>query len=106
MFELHWCTFEEWIIKEADCDTDDLEFVAFFLEYLSNLSKSFVQRDLQTSSELYSKILALEDRLIQLIIKCHEACCSSAFSKLRLMYMDMVQILKKYFHSECAGLWD
>ena len=32
--------------------------------------------------------------------------CTSPTTKLWLMYMDMVMILKRYIHAERAGLWE
>ena len=105
-FELHWRSFHQWLIYKHDEDSGDLQYVALFIENVSNLAKFVSEPNLQTSKELLQTLSKFDERLNRLITQFHESNCSSPTSKFWLMYIDMVQILKRYVHSERAGLWD
>lgn len=106
LFQLHWNTFEQWLIQESDQDTSDLEFIALIRARAANIATAISASDRNAAQTHCREMLELEDRMNDLLTNYHNKACSSPTAKLWLMYMDMVQILKRYIHAERAGLWE
>jgi len=106
LFQLHWNEFEHWLIQESDQCTSDLEFIAVIRARAADIATALCAPDRDAAQRKSREMLELEDRINKLLTNYHDKACSSATSKLWLMYMDMVQILKRYIHAECSVIWE
>jgi hypothetical protein len=95
---LLWEAFEDWLVNESSYSTDDLSTFAVdlsnFCEMMNNKVNPIQSAAVQDSLQNVMKIF---DMFLQQ--------CKSPNSKLWLMYVEMIGIVKRYIYAERAGIW-
>jgi len=101
MFTLHWEAFSRWLINEEK----DLECISMLASNVQLLLDALSEKDVEKASSACADATDQLKEVSQLMAEFDQA-CTSPTTKLWLMYMDMVMILKRYIHAERAGLWE
>jgi hypothetical protein len=103
MFELLWESFERWLLAESR----ELEGLSQLATIIGDIIQALKEKDEEKAasaceSDDTTKILG-EMRLM--LSQFMEIQCTAPTTKLWLMYIETVTILKRYIHSERAGEW-
>ncbi|KAJ8403226.1 hypothetical protein AAFF_G00354430 [Aldrovandia affinis] len=101
MFALHWEVFTKWLITEEK----DLERISVLAINVQLLLDALSEMDVEKASSACADATNQLKELSRLMAEFDEV-CTSPTTKLWLMYMDMVMILKRFIHAEHAGLWE
>jgi len=101
MFALHWEAFERWLVN----DGKDLEFMSTLACNLQLLLDAVSESDAEKAQSACADATDQLKEVSRLMAEFDDT-CTSPTTKLWLMYMDMLMILKRFVHAERAGLWD
>jgi len=101
MFALHWEAFERWLVN----DGKDLEFMSTLACNLQLLLDAVSESDAEKAQSACADATDQLKEVSHLMAEFDDT-CTSPTTKLWLMYMDMLMILKRFVHAERAGLWD
>ena len=99
MFTLHWDAFAKWLIQEEK----DMGYISVLASNLQLLLEALSNNDAAGASSLCDDTTS-QLHEVQLLMTEYNKACTSPTTKLWLMYMDMVMILKRFIHAERAGL--
>lgn len=102
MFGLHWEAFERWLVNE----NRDLDCMSELSTTVLNLMESISQENAQNAIETCNMATEQLRLISSLMAEFDASMCHSPTYQFWLMYMDMVNILKRYIHAERAGIWD
>ena len=97
-----WEAFEDWLVSD---NSDDISDISKFASDLSsfwemvNMRNSVLDENETRNAVMVSldKVMKVFDRFLQQ--------CTSPTSKLWLMYLEMVDILRRYIYAERSGNW-
>lgn len=101
MFALHWEAFAKWLVDEEK----DLEYMCVFSNNVQLLLDALSEEDVEKATSACADATDQLKKLSCLMAEFDEARFSPT-TKLWLMYMDMVMILRWFIHAEYVGLWE
>jgi len=101
MFDLHWEAFEKWLVGEGK----DIECISLLASNVQLLLDAISENDAERASSLCPDATDALKATKALMVE-FDKICTSPTSKLWLMHMDMLMILKRFIHAERAGLWE
>ena len=93
-----WEAFEDWLINESDEDISYLSEFAIGLSHFCEIMSSKIEV-IKTDAieDSLEKVLKIYDKFLEQ--------CTSPNCKLWLMYLEMIDFVKKYIYAERASTW-
>ena len=101
MYVLHWEAFATWSMNEEK----DLECIPVLASNMQLLVDALAEKDVEKATAACADATEQLKELSGLMAEFDKE-STSPTTKLWLMYMDMIMILKRYIHAERAGLWE
>lgn len=93
--------FAGWLVSEGK----DLEYMCMLSNNIQLLLHALSEDDVQKATSVFDEAADQLKKVSCLMAEFDES-LNSPTTKLCLMYMDMVMILRRFIHAERAGLWD
>ena len=103
MFELLWQVLEEWLLRESA----ELDTIVKLDMVIDNFMEALVSADRDKAIEICASGDDSEciTNVKQVIDQFKLLQCNTPTAKFWLMYIDMVNILKRFIYAERAGVW-
>lgn len=102
MFGLLWESFESWTLEQGDC----LEVFSELSNCISGLSKAINEQHHEQVMMSYAECMTITKTMRQKLDQFIKMNLESPTSKLWIMYLDMIGILKRFIAAERSGNWN